>query len=123
MIFCEKIEKDVLTLKTRGADGKFAKPLALKLTGTRCTTMLVTQSRDVDLTQKETGAKALEAKQAIAVIYAEDKNDAVRCPLSWKSRLQKYVGGSIGCSMADGYSSVGRQVSAVHFGSAPPCSC
>jgi hypothetical protein len=75
----EKIEKDVLTLKTRGADGKFSKPLVLKLTGTSRVTTLLTQSRDgkVVLTQKETEVKALEAKQTIAVIYAEDKSDPV----------------------------------------------
>jgi hypothetical protein len=75
----EKIEKDVLTLKTRGADGKFTKPLVLKLTGTSRITTLMTQTWDgkVVLTQKETEVKALEAKQTIAVIYAEDKNDAV----------------------------------------------
>ena len=75
----EKIEKDVLTLKTRGADGKFSKPLVLKLTGTSRITTLVTQTRDgkVVLTQKETEVKALEAKQTVAVIYAEDKNDPV----------------------------------------------
>ena len=75
----EKIEKDVLTLKTRGADGKFSKPLVLKLTGTSRFTTLVTQSRDgkIVLTQKETEAKSLEPKQAIAVIYADDKNDTV----------------------------------------------
>ena len=39
----------------------------------------MTQTWDgkVVLTQKETEVKALEAKQTIAVIYAEDKNDAV----------------------------------------------
>jgi hypothetical protein len=75
----ESIEKDLLKLKVRGADGKFTKPLVLKLTGTSRITTLMTQKRDgkVVLAQKETEVKSLDAKQMIAVIYATEKDEAV----------------------------------------------
>jgi hypothetical protein len=69
----EKFEKDVLTIQPRGADGKFSKAVALKVTGTSKVTVLTVQSRggkDV-LTQKESEAKELKPKQAVAVIFAE----------------------------------------------------
>jgi hypothetical protein len=73
------VDKDVLTLKVRGADGKFGKSLALKLTGTSRVTTLSTQNRagKVVLTQKDTEVKSLEPKQNIAVIYSGEKDEAV----------------------------------------------
>jgi len=75
----ESVEKELLKLKVRGTDGKFTKPLVLKLTGTSRVTTLATQNRDgkVVLTQKETEVKSLEPKQTIAVIYAGEKDEAV----------------------------------------------
>jgi hypothetical protein len=75
----DSVEKDTLTLKVRGADGKFAKPLVLKLTGTSRITTLTPQSRagKTVLTQKDTEAKSLEPKQVIAVIYAVENDDSV----------------------------------------------
>lgn len=75
----EKVEKNTLTLKVRGTDGKFTKPLVLKLTGTSRITTLAMQNRDgnIVLSQRETEVKTLEVKQTIAVIYAEDKTDAI----------------------------------------------
>ena len=75
----ESVEKETLTMKVRGADGKFGKPLALKLTGTSRVTVLSTQNRagKMVFTQKEIEVKSLEPKQIIAVIYAGEKDDAV----------------------------------------------
>jgi hypothetical protein len=75
----DNVEKDSLTLKVRGADGKFAKPLVLKLTGTSRITTLTPQSRagKTVMTQKETEAKSLEPKQVIAVIYVVEGEDNV----------------------------------------------
>lgn len=75
----EKVEKESLTIKTRGADGKFGKSLLLKLTGTSRVTVLTPQNRDgkVVLTQKDAEVKSLEPKQVIAVIYADEKDEPV----------------------------------------------
>jgi hypothetical protein len=75
----DNIEKDTLTLKVRGADGKFAKPLVLKLTGTSRITTLIPETRagKIVFTQKDTEAKTLEPKQVIALIYAVEKNESV----------------------------------------------
>jgi hypothetical protein len=73
----EKADKDVLTVKPRGADGKFQKTLALKVTGTSKVGVLTPQKRadKVVLTQREAGAKDLVPGQAVAVIYAEAGKD------------------------------------------------
>jgi hypothetical protein len=75
----EKVEKESLTLKIRGADGKFAKPLVLKITGTSRIATLSTQNRagEIVLTQKDTEVKTLEPKQIIAVIYAGEGDEAI----------------------------------------------
>src|SRR5262245_2806072 len=75
----EKAEKDVLTVKTRGPDGKFGKSLVLKVTGTTHVTTLATRAQGgkVVVTQKETEAKDLQPKQAEAVIYAEAAGETV----------------------------------------------
>jgi hypothetical protein len=72
----EKVEKDTLTIKPRGADGKFGKSLVLHLTGTSKVTTLTPQTRDGKpvMTQKETDAKDLKPDQAIAVIYSGGDN-------------------------------------------------
>jgi hypothetical protein len=72
----EKVEKDALTIKPRGADGKFGKSLVLHLTGTTKVTTLIPQTREgkAVMTQKETDAKDLKPDQAIAVIYTSGEN-------------------------------------------------
>ena len=52
----DKVEKDSLTLRPRGPDGKFGKALVLKVTGTSKITTLAPQTRagKVVLTQKDT---------------------------------------------------------------------
>src|SRR5437763_1635636 len=73
----DKAEKDALTVKPRGADGKFQKALTFKVTGTSKVTVLVPQKRadKVVLTQREAEAKDLMPGQAVAVIYAEAGKD------------------------------------------------
>jgi hypothetical protein len=72
----EKVEKDALTIKPRGADGKFGKSLVIHLTGTSKVATLIPQMRDGKpvMTQKDTDAKDLKPDQAIAVIYAGGDN-------------------------------------------------
>ena len=69
----DKADKDTLTVKPRGADGKFQKTLNLKVTGTSKVTVLTPQKRGekVVLTQREADAKDLSAGQVLAVIYTE----------------------------------------------------
>ena len=59
----DKFDKDVLTVKPRGADGKFQKALALKVTGTSKVTVLAPQKRgeNVVFTQRDADAKDLHA--------------------------------------------------------------
>ena len=73
----EKVDKDSLTVRPRGPDGKFGKNLVLKVTGTSKVTTLTPQMRSgkVVLTQKDTEAKDLAPKQTIAVIYATVGSD------------------------------------------------
>src|SRR5262245_2960058 len=69
----DKAEKESITLKPRGADGKFQKSIVLKLTGTSRITTLAPQMREGKqvLTQRDTELKDLQPNQAIAVIYAD----------------------------------------------------
>ena len=73
----EKADKENLTVKPRGADGKYQKTLSLKLTGTSKVTVLTPQKRAdrVVLPQREIEAKDLVQGQAIAVIYTESGKD------------------------------------------------
>ncbi|HEX4607493.1 MAG TPA: hypothetical protein VH092_04735 [Urbifossiella sp.] len=73
----EKADKAGLTVKPRGADGKFQKSLTLKVTGTSKVAVLTPQNRDgkVVLTQREAAAQDLAPGQAVAVIYAEAGKD------------------------------------------------
>ncbi len=67
----DKVEKDSLTVRPRGAGGKFEKSLVLKLTGTSKISTLTFQTRGGKSVpvQKDTDAKDLSAKQMIAVLY------------------------------------------------------
>jgi hypothetical protein len=72
----DKVDKDSLTLRPRGPDGKFMKSVTLKLTGTSKVSTLAPQTRagKLVLTQKDTDAKDLQPGQAIAVIYTTVKD-------------------------------------------------
>ena len=67
----EKADKDSVTVRPRGPDGKFAKSVVLKVTGTTKITTLGQRKSGgkVTLTQRDTDAKDLEKNQTIAVIY------------------------------------------------------
>jgi hypothetical protein len=75
----DKADKDSLTVRPRGSDGKFGKSLVLKVTGTTTISTLVPQVRAGKqvLTQNKTDAKDLQPKQAISVIYAQVANENV----------------------------------------------
>jgi hypothetical protein len=74
-----KADKDSLTIKPRGPDGKFAKSITLKLTGTSKITQLSQQKRSGKLVfvQNDVDAKDLSANQPIAVIYATGGKNSV----------------------------------------------
>jgi hypothetical protein len=74
-----KADKDILTIKPRGPDGKFAKSITLKLTGTSKITMLSQQKRAGKpvFVQNDVDAKDLTANQPIAVIYATGGKNSV----------------------------------------------
>src|SRR5205823_4923925 len=67
----EKADKESVTIQPRGAGGKFAKSVTLKITGTSKITMVTQEKRGKNLVpvQREVLAKDLEAKQQIAVIH------------------------------------------------------
>ncbi len=69
----DKVEKDSLTIRPRGPDGKFGKSIMLQVTGTSKITTLIPQTRagKTVMTQKDTDAKEVQPKQKIAVIYTE----------------------------------------------------
>ena len=74
-----KAADDSLTIRPRGADGKFGKSIVLKLTGTSKITALSQQKRAGKLVfvQNDVAAKDLKAHQPIAVIYAVAGKNAV----------------------------------------------
>jgi hypothetical protein len=67
----DKVDKEALTVRTRGPDGKFGKSLVLKVTGTsRLATLRVRmQAGKPVATQKDTDLKDVEPKQSIALVY------------------------------------------------------
>jgi hypothetical protein len=73
----DKADKDSLTVKPRGADGKFQKTIVLKLTGTSKVMVLSPQKRGdkLVLTQRDADPKDLAAGQTVAVIYADAGKD------------------------------------------------
>lgn len=75
----DKASAESLTIRPRGADGKFQKALTLKVTGTSKVSVLTPQKRadKMVLTQRDAQAKDLAPGQIIAVIYAEAGKDAV----------------------------------------------
>jgi hypothetical protein len=75
----DKVEKDSITIKPRGADGKFEKSVTLRLTGSSKVSTLTTRTQKdkMVLVQKDTSPQDLQPKQAIAVIYAEGSDGPV----------------------------------------------
>ena len=75
----DKADKETLTVKPRGADGKFQKTISLKVTGTSKLTVLTPQKRasGVVLTQRDVEAKDLVTGQAIAIIYADAGKEGI----------------------------------------------
>ena len=74
-----KVSKDTLSVRPRGADGRFEKELTLRLTGTTKVTSLTVQARGGKPVpvQQDADAKDLKAQQAIAVIYTEGPSGPV----------------------------------------------
>ncbi|HKB37674.1 MAG TPA: hypothetical protein VKD72_14600 [Gemmataceae bacterium] len=68
----EKVDRDGLTIRPRGPDGRFGKNVTLKTTGTSKVTLLTEQKRAGKLTlvQREVDTKDLQKNQTVAVIYA-----------------------------------------------------
>jgi hypothetical protein len=75
----DKVEKDSLTVRPRGADGKFEKSVTLRLTGTSKISLLTTRAQKgrVVLVQNDASPSDLRAKQVIAVIYADGPDGPV----------------------------------------------
>lgn len=75
----DKAGKDALTVKPRGADGKFLKTIVLKIVGTSRVTTLTPQTRGgkVVLTQRDADVADLKPGQPIAVIYTTLKEGPV----------------------------------------------
>lgn len=74
-----KADKDSLTIRPRGADGRFDKELTLRLTGTSRITQLSFQIRggkSVAL-QQDTDLKSLNPDDAVAVIYTDAEGGPV----------------------------------------------
>jgi hypothetical protein len=73
----DKADKESLSVKPRGADGKFQKTITLKLTGTSKVTVLSPQKRGdkLVLTQRDADPKELTAGQTVAVIYTDAGKD------------------------------------------------
>ena len=67
----DKAARDSLTVKPRGADGRFGSDLALQVTGTTRVTSVTMQTRAGKLVpvQQDADVKDLKPQQAVAVIY------------------------------------------------------
>src|SRR5438552_1325949 len=69
----DKVEGGKVTIRPRGPDGKFAKDITLKVTGTSGFALVGTRKAKVKgkvvITQRNIKAKELEPRQAIYFIY------------------------------------------------------
>jgi hypothetical protein len=74
-----KADKDSLTIRPRGADGRFDKELTLHLTGTSRITQLTFQTRGGKsvAVQQDTDAKSIKPDDAVAVIYTDAAGGSV----------------------------------------------
>jgi hypothetical protein len=68
-----KVDKESVTVRPRGADGRFEKELTLQLTGTSRVTQLSFQTRGGKsvAVQQDGDAKSLTADDSVAIIYAD----------------------------------------------------
>jgi hypothetical protein len=75
----DKVDKDSLTVRPRGPDGKFDKSVVLRLTGTTKILTLTTQTRagKMVIVQRDIDAKDLQPKQTVAIIYASGPDGPV----------------------------------------------
>jgi hypothetical protein len=75
----DKVDRDSLTIRPRGPDGRFDKSMTLRLTGTSKITTLAAQKRGAKavVIQRDTDARELQPKQAVAVIYTNDADGPV----------------------------------------------
>ncbi len=75
----KKATANVLLVVPRGPDGRFAKTLALKLSGTSKITTLTRQTRGgrAVLVQQDTAPRMLQPNQPIAVIYTVVQDEAI----------------------------------------------
>jgi hypothetical protein len=75
----DKVEKDSLTIRPRGADGRFEKSVTLRLTGTSKISLLTTRTQKgkTVIVQRDTSAQDLQAKQTAAVIYTTGEDGPV----------------------------------------------
>src|SRR5947207_1527075 len=67
----DKVAKDSLTIRPRGPEGRFAKNITLRITGTSKVTTLSIEKRGGKpaAVQRDTDPKDLQPGQGIAVIY------------------------------------------------------
>jgi hypothetical protein len=75
----DKVDRDSLTIRPRGPDGKFDKSVVLRLTGTtKITTLTARKSgKKTVVVQRDTDARDVQPKQAVAVIYTNDADGPV----------------------------------------------
>jgi hypothetical protein len=75
----EKVGKNTVSVRPRGAGGKFQPTLVLKVAGTSRFTTLTTRKAGgkTVFVQNESQAKDLQPKQPIAVIYTPEKTGGV----------------------------------------------
>jgi hypothetical protein len=75
----DKVDRDTLTVKPRGAGGRFEKEMTFKVTGTSKITTLRQQTRAGKpvVVQNDTDLRELQPNQPIAVIYTTGKAGAV----------------------------------------------
>jgi hypothetical protein len=68
-----KADGDSLTIRPRGAEGRFEKELVLQVTGTTRVTQLSVQTRAGKpvAVQQDADVKSLQPQQTVAVIYAQ----------------------------------------------------
>jgi hypothetical protein len=75
----DKVEKDSLTIRPRGPDGRFDKSIKLRLTGTSQITTLTSAKRGAKtvVVQRTADARDLSPKQNVAIIFTTDSSGPV----------------------------------------------
>lgn len=84
----DKADKDSVTIQPRGKGGKFGKEVTLKITGTSKITIVTQEKRGKNLVpvQRDAQAKDLEARQAIAVIFAGGSEPVLLSAVAQKAK-------------------------------------